>query len=159
LEAAMEWAFARDRALDALALAGAVGTYGWLALVSDRVGRWCARALEAAGEHAPARLRARALLAWADNARPGGWDLARLEAALEPYRAVDDDAGVIRSLASLANARSFHGDYEAGRRDAQAALERARALGDHVLIGEALAQVAFGTPRIEDAVPFIRDAV
>jgi predicted ATPase/DNA-binding SARP family transcriptional activator len=159
VEAALEWAFDGGHALDALALVGTLGTYMWLASASDRVRRWCHRALDAAGEDAPAHLRARALLAWADSARPGIWDLERAVEAADMFRVLGDDAALVRALVTVSNAHSFGGDYAAGRRPAEEALDSARRTGDPALIGEALAQIAFGTARIEDALPFVRDAV
>jgi tetratricopeptide (TPR) repeat protein len=159
LETALEWAFADGRVLDALAFAGALGTYSGLVYGDDSARAWCARGLAAAGEDAPLRLRARAMLASPDTVRPGIPDLERTVAALDLFRAVDDDVGVVRSLVSVSNALSFAGDYERGRRAAEEAFERARRTGDPVLIGEALTHIAFGIPRIEDAIPFVREAV
>jgi predicted ATPase/DNA-binding SARP family transcriptional activator len=159
LEAALEWSFAAGRQLDALTLAGALGSYMWLAHAGEQARRWYPRALTAAGPDAPPRLRARAILAWADNAPPGTSDLEHLIAAVELFRQLDDDVGIVRSLASVSNALSFGGDYEGGRRAAEQALTSARRTGDPFLTGEALAQIALGTPRIEEALPFIREAV
>ena len=159
LEAALEWSFADGRPLDPLRFAGAIGTYAWLANAREQANRWYPRALSVAGPDAPLALRARAMLAWADNAWPGRPDLKRTIGALELFRRLDDDVGIARSLVSVSNALSFGGDYEGGRRAAEEALGHARSTGDPVLVGEALAQIALGIPRIEDALPFVRESL
>jgi predicted ATPase/DNA-binding SARP family transcriptional activator len=157
-ETAIEWAFASGRYVDALAVAGALGFYSELRRTDEQAFRWCARALEAAGPAAPARLRARALLAqlgmrFDDDA------VERASAALALYRQLEDDTGIARALIVVARVLSSMGEYDASREAAEEALDRARRLGDRGVIGAALGEIALATPEIEKALPFARDAV
>ena len=129
LDVAFERAIAA-RPIDALALAGELSTYGWHANAAEQVGRWCERALSAAGEDAPAELRARALLAAGSNNAEYMTDPERVSAALALFRQLGDERWIVRSLLALSNARSIRGDYEQARRAADEALALARRLGD-----------------------------
>jgi predicted ATPase/DNA-binding SARP family transcriptional activator len=156
-DAAFERALAAGRPHDALALAGALGPYGWLASTSEQIGRWCERALVAAGDDAPAPLRARALLALGNNndrrmPNPDG-----IVAALALYRELGDETGAARSLTSLSNAKSLLGEYREARPIAEEALALARRLGDEALIGEALGEIGLATERIDEALPYLRE--
>jgi predicted ATPase/DNA-binding SARP family transcriptional activator len=118
-DAALERAITGGRATDALAIAGALSPYGWLANAHDQVGRWCERALAAAGEDAPAPLRARALHALAVNHADGMPDPEGIVAALDLYRELGDETRVARCLLSLSGAKSLRGEYDEGRRAAE----------------------------------------
>ena len=157
-DVALERAFAGGRTLDALALAGALHPIGWLTNASKWTRMSCARALAAAGEDAPAPLRARALLALGNNSADHMPDPEYLAAALALFEDVGDERGVVRSLLCLSNAKSTRDDYEGGRRMAEEALRRARRLDDPALIGEALGEIGLAIDRVEDALPFLREA-
>jgi predicted ATPase/DNA-binding SARP family transcriptional activator len=158
MRAAMSWAVDSGAAHDALALAGELGTYATLAHANHEADDRARRALAVAGSDAPARLRARALLAIthttaddADREEPG-------TTALELFRSVGDDTWTARTLLVLSNVRSFNGDYATGRALAEEALGLAERLGDDVLIGAALGQVALGIPRVAEAFPLVSEA-
>ena len=157
LDVAFERAIAA-RPIDALALAGELSTYGWHANAAEQVGRWCERALSAAGEDAPAELRARALLAAGSNNAEYMTDPERVSAALALFRQLGDERWIVRSLLALSNARSIRGDYEQARRAADEALALARRLGDPGLMGEAVGHVALSIDAIEEALPLIVEA-
>jgi tetratricopeptide (TPR) repeat protein len=154
---ALERAFAAGRALDALALAGALGPLGWLANAGEWIRRSCTRALAAAGDDAPAPLRARALLALGNNSADQMSNLEQLTAALALFEDLNDETGAVRALLCLSSGRSLRGDYEGGRRTAQAALRRARRLDDAALIGEALGELGLSIDNVEEALPFLRE--
>jgi hypothetical protein len=78
--------------------------------------------------------------------------------ALELFRAAGDEAWIVRGLIVVSYLRLFRGDSAGGRGIAAEALERARALGDDELVGAAMAHVAGGTPRAEDAAALVREA-
>jgi predicted ATPase/DNA-binding SARP family transcriptional activator len=158
VDAAVERAFASGRAIDALAIAGALRPYGWLANAHEQVRRWCERALDAVGDDAPAPLRARALHALADNTADRMPDPEGIRAALALFRELGDEREVARCLLSLSDAKSLRGEYEEGRRAAEEALAIARRLGDAALIGEALGDIGLGIDRIEEALPYLREA-
>jgi predicted ATPase/DNA-binding SARP family transcriptional activator len=157
--AAMEWAFARERHFNALALAGRLGSYSWLAHAGDQINRWCRRALAAAGDDAPAPLRARALRAWAQNEPLGTQDREHSLAALALFRQLGDETEIVCCLLLVSNSFNFDADWEHGQRAAREALDRAKRIGDPTLIGQALAELALAIPHIEEALPFVRKAV
>jgi predicted ATPase/DNA-binding SARP family transcriptional activator len=158
LDVALERAFAAGRAIDALAVAGALGPYGWLANTHDEVRRWCERALAAAGDDAPVPLRARALHALAENNAERMPDPEVIATALALYRELGDVPRVARCLLSLSDAQSLRGRYEDGRRAAEEALALGRKLGDQMLIAEALGDIGLGIDSIEKALPYLREA-
>jgi predicted ATPase/DNA-binding SARP family transcriptional activator len=155
---ALERAFVRGCAIDALALAGALGPCGLLTSASDWTRRSCARALAAAGDDAPAPLRARALLALGNSSFDEIQHVERLAAALALFEDLGDETGAVRTLLCLSNGRSSRGDYDGGRRSAEEALRRARRLGDAVLIGQALGEIGLSIDSVEEALPFLREA-
>jgi predicted ATPase/DNA-binding SARP family transcriptional activator len=155
---AMTWALQGGSAIDALALAGELGMYGWNAHAHHEVDEWARDALAAAGPGAPARLRGRALFVRSHN-RFGAADREDLgRAALALFRALGDDVWAARTLLILSNIRSFEGDNAGGLAFAEDALELAHRVGDDVLVGGALAQMALATPRALDALPLVHDA-
>ena len=155
---AMTWALQSGLAMEALALAGELGVYGWNAHAYREVDAWARRALAAAGPSAPARLRGRALFVRSHN-RFGAVDRKELgRAALAIFRALGDDVWAARTLLILSNIHSFDGDNAGGLALAEDALEIAHRVGDDVLVGGALAQMGLATPRALDAVPLVRDA-
>jgi predicted ATPase/DNA-binding SARP family transcriptional activator len=156
-DVALERAFASGRAVDALALAGALGPVGWFTNAGEWMRRSCARALAAAGDEAPAPLRARALLALGNNSADQMADPERLTAALALFQDLGDETGVVRCHLCLSNAKSLRGDYEGGRRMAEEALRRARRLDDPALIGEALGELGLSIDKVEEALPFLRE--
>jgi predicted ATPase/DNA-binding SARP family transcriptional activator len=158
LDAAFERALACGRPIDALAIAGALGPYGWIADANEQVRRSCERALAAAGDDAPAALRARALHALAINSADRLPDPEATVAALALYRELGDEPSVARCLLSLSAARSIRGEYEEGRRAAEEALALARRLGDPALIGHALGDVGLAIDSIEEALPYLAEA-
>jgi predicted ATPase len=155
---ALDRALAGGRTIDALALAGALGPWLWLTNASEWTRRSCARALAAAGDDAPAPLRARALLALGNGSAVGIADLERLAAALALFEDLGGETGAVRTLLCLSNGRSAQGDYDGARRTAEEALRRARQLGDAALIGQALGEIGLSIDRIEEALPFLREA-
>jgi predicted ATPase/DNA-binding SARP family transcriptional activator len=157
-EAAIEWAFASGRYVDALAVAGALGFYAELRRTDEHAFRWCARALEAAGTEAPPGLRARALLAL-PGMRFEATAVERVSAAVALLRQLDDDSDLAWALIVFARVSSSMGEFDASREAAEEALERARRLGDRGVIGAALGEIALATPAIEQALPFAREAV
>jgi predicted ATPase len=157
-DAALERAFAGGRAVDALALAGALGPLGWHTNASEWTRRRCARAVDAAGEDAPAPLRARALLALGNNSVDQMTDLERLAAALALFEDLGDETGAVRTLLCLSSGKTLRGDFEGARRTAEDALRRARRLDDLALSGEALAQIGLSLDDVEEALPFLREA-
>ena len=157
LEVAVEWALA-SRPVSALALLGALGSYPPLAHAEPQMARWCARALAAAGDRAPARLRGRALLAM-HHSRSDTRDSGLAAAAVALFREAGTETDLIRALYSHSLVLAFDEEYEEALPLAQEALRRARDAGDTAAIGATLGGVALATPRIEEALPFVREAV
>jgi predicted ATPase/DNA-binding SARP family transcriptional activator len=157
LRAAMSWALDGGAALDALALAGELGTYCWNAQLHDEADAWARRALDACGTGAPPLLRGRALLVRCHN-RLGAADREALGlAALEIFRALGEDHWAVRTLLIVSNVRGYNGDFTGALAIAEEALETARRVGDDVLVGGALAQMALGTPCAVEALPLVRE--
>jgi tetratricopeptide (TPR) repeat protein len=108
------------------------------------------RSLEAAGDSAPIRDRARAHLKRAVQLdQRQDYELAgeAANAALELYRETGDQAGLAETLSYLA-ARSVSrlGDLKQSRAYAEAACQHARNAGDRPLLGKALAKLATVLP-------------
>jgi hypothetical protein len=155
LRAAIAWALDGDAALDALALVGELGTYCWNTQLHEEADAWARRALDACGPEAPPLLRGRALLVRSQN-RFGAPDRVALGlAAIEIFRALGDDQWAVRALLVVSNVRSYNGDFAGGRALAEEALETARRVGDDVLVGGALTQLALATPRAHEALPLV----
>jgi tetratricopeptide (TPR) repeat protein len=158
LRGALSWAINRRRAVDAVALAGALGAYWRVLPADDEARRWCRLALDGIDEPLPTGLEARARHAWASNARrfPEGAEQAL--AALELYRSLGDQAGIAKCLTDLSYIRGAEGEWAASRAAADEALAHARSVGDPVLIAVATGQLALSIRPFENALPVYRDA-
>jgi predicted ATPase/DNA-binding SARP family transcriptional activator len=157
LRVAIEFALASGRPVDALTLIGDLGVYCWSA-GPDAELRGLARRALAEAASADVWLRARAQFTLTHNTVFGDEQLASAEAALELFRAAGDETWIVRGLIVVSYLTLFRGDYAGGRATAVEALERARALADDELVGTAMAHVAGGTPRAEDAAALVREA-
>jgi hypothetical protein len=143
LRAALRWALANAPALSAR-LAGPLGDYWCMRRDPDAL-RWVEAALAAGGEQATTQDRAHAQLARSYLHRSSGSPAAQRDAAteaLELYRDLEDEVGVATSLASLASGAMRVNDVAKGRWWAQEACRHARASGDDVTLGLALATLA-----------------
>jgi predicted ATPase/DNA-binding SARP family transcriptional activator len=158
LRVAVSWALERAAPLDALALVGDLGALSWSSDPPMGLREAALCALEAAGDDAPPRLRARALFTLSNNAAGSRERLRCALAAADLFRALGDTAWLVRALIVAANASSYRGDFSAGRAFGEEALGHARATGDEQLIGGALSQIALGTTAIADAAPAAREA-
>jgi predicted ATPase len=157
LRAALSWAIER-RAVDAVALAGAMGNYWPLVPADDEARRLCRLALEGTDERLPTALEARARHAWAINARRSPEGAEQALAALELYRSLDDQAGIAKCLTDLSYLRGAEGEWSASRVFADEALAHARRSGDLVLIAVATGQLALSIRPFENALSVYRDA-
>jgi len=148
IRGALQWAL--DGEPDsALRLAGQLGDY-WLSHHDNDGLPWLEAALEAAGEHAPARDRARAQLHRATQLYLIRWEhRAAIDAAtsaLALYREADDHAGIADALCLLATLIPTQG-HDGGERDqasryAEEACLHARVAGNNRILGKALATLA-----------------
>ena len=157
LRAALAWAIER-RAVDAVALVGAMGAYWWVLPTGDEARRWCPLALDSADERLPTALEARARHAWAMNARRRPEGAEQALAALELYTSLDDQAGVAKCLADLSYIRGAEGEWADSRALADEALVHAQSAGDPVLIAVATGELALSIRPFENAVPVYREA-
>jgi len=158
LRAALNWAIEHGSPTDAIALAGAIEPYLAVTGAFEELHRLTQRALARADEGVPAALLARARAACAHSD-----DLAEVikhaEVALELYRALGDDRGMAESLLRLNEGHTAAAEYPQGFAAAEEALLHAERTGDPALVGTALGALARGTPRIDDALPYMRAAV
>jgi predicted ATPase/DNA-binding SARP family transcriptional activator len=157
LRIAIEFALAAGRPVDALTLVGDLGVYSWTAEPDAELRALAQRVLAETGT-APPRLRARALFTLTTTSGHSDAQLAHAEATLELFRAAGDETEIVRALILVSNITNLQGGYAAARAIAVEALERARAVGDDLLIGSALAQVAFGTVGVSEATALVREA-
>jgi predicted ATPase/DNA-binding SARP family transcriptional activator len=143
LRAALRWALANAPALS-VRLAGPLGDYWCVRRDPDALG-WVEAALAAGGEQATTHDRAHAQLARSYLHRGLGNPAAQRDAAteaLELYRNLEDEVGVATSLMSLASGAMKLNDVAKGQWCAQEACRHARASGDDVTLGLALATLA-----------------
>jgi predicted ATPase len=143
LHAAVEWALARGRGSDALAIASGVWPF-WLGRGYGPQGRrWLERALELAPP-AVTPTRAHALLGFGDIARFQGdrsVSVAAAKEALRLFRALDDPRGAAISLTGLADLALEDGDLARARPLAEESVAMRRRAGGFAL-GRGLMSVA-----------------
>ena len=146
---AIDWWLARDPT-SALRLATALGEYWWRVASQDGE-QLLRRALAAAGEEAPASVRAR-----------GWWAYSRLFTidpergietilpALELYREAGDDGGVAACLVELGGCTTQLRDRERALELADEALAAATRAGDPVMAADAMLLQAISAERLDD---------
>ena len=141
-------------------LAGALDFYWWAANAEAEARTAYERALTPVPEDADPADVARARLGWARRLQPdSSAAIAQATAALEIYRALDDDAGMAHALLRLSNSHSMDADYETATTLAERAVEHARAAGDEALVGFTLTNVATSTRDVERALPLLDEGV
>ena len=158
LRAAVEWGARQEPSPEVLRLVSALGWYTWLAGAAAELRSWWARASANAASESPPAVRAWAELARATNAADPSERIALMRGALARFREVGDDRMTARCLIDLAGYQSFQGDHAGARGTAERALSVAARLGDDVLIGAALGEMALGTVDVAAAMPLAREA-
>ena len=156
--AAVEWGARHGPTPAVLKLVSALGWYAWLAGAAAELRDWWERASANAGSEPPPAVRAWAELARAITAADPSDRVQIMRGALALFRGVGDVRMTARCLIDLAGYETFQGDHAGGRGTAERALSVARRLGDDVLIGAALGEMALGTVDIEAAMPLAREA-
>ena len=155
---ALTWALERRHATTAVALAGALDPYLAASAAYAEASDWCGRALAIADDSVPAALRARARAGRAHSTNPAEV-VEQAGLAHELYRALGDDRGMAESLLRVSSGYGMMAEYPRSRAAAEAALPHAERTRDQALIGLALGAIARGTDRIDDALPYVHDAV
>ena len=158
LRAALAWLIEHGSPADAVALAGAGAPYFVVAAAFAELSDWGRRALATADQGVPATLLARARLACSHWTQPAAV-IEDAEVALELYRSLGDDRGVAESLLRLNEGLMMAAEYPQAFAMAEEALRHAERTGDAALIGLSLGALAGATPRIADALPYVRAAV
>jgi hypothetical protein len=158
LRTAVMWSLASGDGLGALRLVSAVGVYMWLQGAYGELCAWLDRAHDAVGAQLPPAIRAWAEYARATNTFDPSERIDRLRLTLGAFREVGDDRMEARCLIDLANYQNFQDEHASALANAQEALAIGRRLGDDVLMGAALGEMALATARVERAIPIAREA-
>ena len=157
LRAALAWALGSARAVT---LVGALDRYWWFAQALEEGRRWFERALAAADGQAATADVARALLGWASicpDLSHRGNEL--VSEALELFRQLGDDQGIAAALLRLSGQVNLTGDQRTAFALAEQAVEHARAAGDRVLTGFALARLGTTTGNIKHATALLEQGL
>ncbi len=150
VRAALQWALSHAP-LHALRLAGLLSEY-WRLRGEPKALVWLRAALDATGEDAPPRDRARAYLGISSRLSLQADAHAAEEAArsaLDFYRSAGDEAGMAQAWLRFAAIHGQTRDRRLARREAQAAVHHAELSGDNGLIGRALSRLAMYAPADE----------
>jgi predicted ATPase/DNA-binding SARP family transcriptional activator len=146
---------------DGIRLAGALDYYWWV-MSAETEGRGVYERVltsAAAPAAAPADV-ARARLGWARRMAPDAPEaLTQATAALETYRALGDEAGIVQALLRLSNSRAMSAEYDTAFTLAEDALEHARATGDEALEGLALTHMATASRQVEHALGLLDEGI
>jgi predicted ATPase len=161
--AALEWMLqdGGDRRAGAQLAADCGPVFLRLTLLEEGL-RWCDSALQVDALTAATKARLHYVQSMLHN-NLGEFKraLASAQAAVEYYRATDDDRGFIRALSQLANQYARTGRLDDAREPAREAMQRARALGEPRVLVAVLRRCAsaLAPPQIEEARALFREAL
>ena len=81
--------------------------------------------------------------------------IEQANAALETYRALGDEIGIVHTLLRLSNSHGMAAEQDVAFALAEQALEHARATGDEALVGSALTHMATSSQNLEQALALL----